>query len=369
MAVEETNISSIMKIDEEKQKLLIGYMIKKLNKIFPIDDNNRLMVIFFLISGLDLINSLDELSDERKCEIIDSIYEHQLHPKNDSDLNNGKFGFTCHRSAVGRSEYKYDYCNISLTYCALTSLIILGDTLDRVNRQAIIRGIRLHQQNDGRFVQSLIEEESDIRVIYCAAAICYILQDWSSINRDTMIAHIKSCQSYENAFGQTIDAEAHAGSTYCAIASLKLMDQLNKVYDQRKRQTIVEWCLNRQVSGFQGRPQKDPDTCYSFWVGASLTMLNSFQFINDQLHSEFLSTTFDNDTGGFGKFPDTSPDVLHTYFGLAALSLRVLNQISTEIYVQSIYPALNISQRAYKHLCSIHTKWNTLLSNEKLENL
>lgn len=108
------------------------------------------MVIFFLISGLDLINSLDELSDERKCEIIDSIYEHQLHPKNDSDLNNGKFGFTCHRSAVGRSEYKYDYCNISLTYCALTSLIILGDTLDRVNRQAIIRGIRLHQQNDGR---------------------------------------------------------------------------------------------------------------------------------------------------------------------------------------------------------------------------
>lgn len=41
MAVEEKNISSIMKIDEEKQKLLIGYMIKKLNKIFPIDDNNR----------------------------------------------------------------------------------------------------------------------------------------------------------------------------------------------------------------------------------------------------------------------------------------------------------------------------------------
>ncbi|KAH7637905.1 geranylgeranyl transferase type-1 subunit beta-like protein [Dermatophagoides farinae] len=323
-----------IKIDERKRELLIKYMIKKFDKIFSIDDNNRLMLIFFLISGLDLIN------------------------KNDSDISDGKFGFTCHRSAIGRTEYKYDYSNLSLTYCALISLIILGDQLDRVNRNAIISGIRHHQQNDGRFIQSLIEEESDIRIVYCAVAVCYILQDWSSVNRDTIIAHIKSCQNYENAFGQTIGAEAHAGSTFCAIASLELMGQLNDVYDQRKRQLIAEWCLHRQVTGFQGRPHKDPDTCYSFWVGATLTMLNSFQFIDDQLHSEFLSTTFDYDGGGFGKYPDTSSDVLHTYFGLAALSLRVYNRINTEMDVQSIYPALNISQRAYKHLCSIHSEWN-----------
>ncbi|OTF78608.1 hypothetical protein BLA29_004831 [Euroglyphus maynei] len=90
-------------------------------------------------------------------------------------------------------------------------------------------------------------------------------------------------------------------------------------------------------------------------------MLNSFHFINDQLHSEFLSSTFDNDNGGFGKYPDTSPDTLHTYFGIAALSLRVYNEIAKEIFVQSIYPALNISQRAYKHLCSIHSEWNNFM--------
>lgn len=165
-----------------------------------------------------------------------------------------------------------------------------------------------------RFIQSLIEEESDIRIVYCAVAVCYILQDWSSVNRDTIIAHIKSCQNYENAFGQTIGAEAHAGSTFCAIASLELMGQLNDVYDQRKRQLIAEWCLHRQVTGFQGRPHKDPDTCYSFWVGATLTILNSFQFIDDQLHSEFLSTTFDYDGGGFGKYPDTSSGNFFTIY-------------------------------------------------------
>ena len=31
--------------------------------------------------------------------------------------------------------------------------------------------------------------------------------------------------------------------------------------------------MQRQVGGFQGRVNKDPDTCYSFWVGASLKML------------------------------------------------------------------------------------------------
>ena len=40
-----------------------------------------------------------------------------------------------------------------------------------------------------------------------------------------------------------------------------------------RREAIGHWCMQRQVGGFQGRVNKDPDTCYSFWVGASLKML------------------------------------------------------------------------------------------------
>ena len=36
-----------------------------------------------------------------------------------------------------------------------------------------------------------------------------------------------------------------------------------------KEQTLF-WLLSRQVTGFQGRANKPSDTCYSFWIGASL---------------------------------------------------------------------------------------------------
>lgn len=36
-----------------------------------------------------------------------------------------------------------------------------------------------------------------------------------------------------------------------------------------KEKTLF-WLISRQESGFQGRANKPPDTCYSFWIGASL---------------------------------------------------------------------------------------------------
>ena len=37
---------------------------------------------------------------------------------------------------------------------------------------------------------------------------------------------------------------------------------------------LKKWCIRRQQSGFQGRPHKPVDTCYSFWIGASLNVRN-----------------------------------------------------------------------------------------------
>ena len=41
---------------------------------------------------------------------------------------------------------------------------------------------------------------------------------------------------------------------------------------------IKKWSIFRQKSGFHGRPNKPVDTCYSFWVGASLKVRNSLAF-------------------------------------------------------------------------------------------
>lgn len=49
----------------------------------------------------------------------------------------------------------YDSAHISQTYVALCCLVILGDDLRRVDREAVLRGIRNLQTPDGRYVMFL----------------------------------------------------------------------------------------------------------------------------------------------------------------------------------------------------------------------
>lgn len=75
--------------------------------------------------------------------------------------------------------------------------------------------------------------------------------------------------------------ESHGGTTFCAVAALKLSDQLDvlspKVIEQIKR-----WLIFRQEDGFNGRPNKPVDTCYSFWIGSTLKILDAFHLTNFQ---------------------------------------------------------------------------------------
>lgn len=140
-------------------------------------------------------------------------------------------------------------------------------------------------------------------------------------------------QAYDGAIGETSQLESHAGYTYCAIAALSYLDRLPpciinpwtspadgyKLRGLTKLDDTIRWCMMRQVTvlasesdksgaasddeseeeteeaiakkneiagaatnlralvrdhkhyiGCNGRLNKDPDTCYSFWVGASL---------------------------------------------------------------------------------------------------
>jgi geranylgeranyl transferase type-1 subunit beta len=51
------------------------------------------------------------------------------------------------------------------------------------------------------------------------------------------------------------------------------MNQLDQL-DSLQKKKIIRWCVQRQeLSGFCGRINKPEDTCYAFWVGASLKVL------------------------------------------------------------------------------------------------
>lgn len=120
--------------------------------------------------------------------MIEAIYSYQI---NDDEPNSqkqvGKWGFR--GSFSNGIDNQLDSGHIALTYCALCSLITCGDDLKRVNRSRILSKLSEYQKDNGCFY-STIGGENDMRFIYCASAICYILNDFSTINVDKMVEFI-----------------------------------------------------------------------------------------------------------------------------------------------------------------------------------
>jgi geranylgeranyl transferase type-1 subunit beta len=149
--------------------------------------------------------------------------------------------------------------------------------------------------------------------------------------------------------------EPHGGYTYCALAALALIDGLPDQATNQRPSGIsdpaytIRWLLSRQTSddseepsqeeeqqeechhlesspfpicaGYQGRSNKPPDTCYSWWIPASLSILSSLHLSNTQASRHYLLEKTQHAIGGFGKKEGDPPDVYHSALGLAALAL------------------------------------------------
>ncbi|KAK4025691.1 hypothetical protein OUZ56_014741 [Daphnia magna] len=324
-------------------------------------DSIRLSISFFAISGLDVLGRLD-LLDKHREEYINWIYLFQILPNQD-DESLERCGFRGSLAAtlsleshspshVGRSvnigtvsSHPLDTSHITMTYAAINTLLILGDDLGRLQRKGILAGVKALQLENGSFAATLEGSESDVRFVYCACSICYILQDWSAINIETTTNYIINSISYDGAIGQDKNQEGHAGLTFCGIAALSLMGTLDSALNLKQKAKLVRWLVSRQQSGFQGRPNKLPvDTCYSFWVPATLKILGGHQFIDRKRNRQFVLDTQCNVVGGLSKWIDHSSDPLHSYLGLAGLSVCE----DTDL-VEMIHPALNVTMRAFNH--------------------
>lgn len=96
--------------------------------------------------------------------------------------------------------------------------------------------------------------------------------------------------------------------------------------------------------GCNGRCNKKADTCYCFWVGASLEMLGQAKLANKEGFRRFLLEQTEHRIGGFGKCPGYPPDLYHAYLGLASLSLM------GEPGLKPVHPAFVITQQAKENL-------------------
>jgi geranylgeranyl transferase type-1 subunit beta len=76
----------------------------------------------------------------------------------------------------------------------------------------------------------------------------------------------------------------------------------------------------------QGRPNKAEDTCYSYWIGGTLRLLNCQELLDEDKLWRYVMTC-QTPMGDFGKVVGAFPDVLHSFYSMAWLSLSSQNDL------------------------------------------
>jgi geranylgeranyl transferase type-1 subunit beta len=215
-----------------------SFFIKHLN-VLPLpylaSESQLLTLVYFCFAGLDLLSDKSALDSMPVDKCVEWLYSLQT--------SNGFKGFSSEANDEPQSAHT------TMTYVGLLSLLILHDDLTRVHASNITRNVVKCQLENGSFVPFVGSSESDLRFMFSAIAVLTILNDLKSINMEKALEYIKSCKSYDGGYGQNPGQESHGGSTYCALASLVLMGEM----DKSDHMDTVVWCLNRQNGGFQGR--------------------------------------------------------------------------------------------------------------------
>ena len=299
---------------------------------------------FFGLSGLDILGKLEKLITDKPDELhrhiqwIKELYVFDSETKS-AGFHGGNFLRTKDAGFLHPGEHNG---HIAMTYTALSSLKILGDDFAGLDKKSLCRGVARLQQKDGSFNSSSQGGENDMRFVFCAAAISHLLQDWSGVDQESVMDYIRKSISFDGGIAQGPGLESHGGSTFCAVASLTLMDKLDQCLSKKQKDKLIRWCLFRLEDGFCGRPNKPSDTCYSFWVGATIKMLSPLENVAHFVAKsvDFVLQTQDDVIGGMAKWPDNSTDPLHTYFGLGGLSLAGFPGL------REINPAVNVTKRA-----------------------
>ena len=297
-------------LDAEKESRAIKRSMRGLPHHYQGLDSNRMTLLYFLTASLHLFDP----SCEDHESIVEWVYAQQI------GLEEGG-GFCCGPSI---NAVQYRESHIAMTYNALSILLLSGDDLSRIDRQGVLLHISQCSLPDGSFQCLSRPSESDVRFVFCACAISSMLGDWSSLDKPSVIGNLLRCQSFDGGFGMGPGQEGHGGSTYCAVASLALLGALEQI---RNKELLVRWCLDRQGHGFQGRPNKPEDSCYSFWIGATLHILGASSWTSPKPNREFNMKCHSSQSG-FSKVPGVYPDIMHSYLGSAGLSLMGLDDLT-----------------------------------------
>eukprot|EP01134_Creolimax_fragrantissima_P008510 CFRG8510T1 len=225
------------------------------------------------------------------------------------------------------------------SFCALSCLSLLGfftENASEAERSTISPQVYTSTGLNPEFTKiksDLIAEErvasniEDVAIEVHAGITC----EYADI--DKAVQFVLTCRNFDGGFGCLPGSESHAGQIYCCLGVLAITKSLDHI----DADLLGWWLAERQIpgGGLNGRPEKLPDVCYSWWVLASLKMIDRHHWINRERLSDFILQCQDLETGGFADRPGNMPDPFHTLFGLAGL--RMLDKANELDNIDHIY--------------------------------
>ncbi|KAJ5954357.1 hypothetical protein N7501_008636 [Penicillium viridicatum] len=372
------------------------------------NDSSRMLLAFLTLSGLDVLGVLQsKTTPEERQGYIDWLYHCQVPSGGFRGFPGTDFG----PEKRNKDNEAWDPANVPATFFALVNLLILGDDLSRVKRRECLEWLPKVQRADGSFGELVGPEGSvggarDLRYCCCAAGIRYILRGRNETGLEGVpdidvlgfVSFIEACQTYDGGMAESPFCESHSGHTYCAVGSLDFLRRASNDLESLpllsagsdQFEALITWLASRQTAqleepeedegdeqleatktgslndrvrglpnvqplepdtiscaGFNGRCNKYADTCYSFWNGATLMMLDQYSVVDEGRNRRYLLEKTQHLVGGFGKGPGDPPDLLHSYFGMVSLAFQ------GEAGLNPVDPTMGSSERTVRHLESL----------------
>ncbi|TFY61980.1 hypothetical protein EVJ58_g4166 [Rhodofomes roseus] len=223
----------------------------------------RMNAIYWGLTALNIMQHKDALSRTEMIDFVVSCWDDEAgafgaHPDHDAHLH--------------------------ATLSAI-QILIMQDALDRVDVDRVVKFILSLQQPSGVFAGDQWGEV-DTRFLYCAVNALSLLGRLHELDVEKTVGYLRQCRNFDGGFGAVAGAESHAAMVFVCTAALAILDRLDEI-DQ---ETLGWWLAERQLpnGGLNGRPEKLED---------------------------------ETEHGGIADRPGDQPDVFHTHFGVAGLSL------------------------------------------------
>lgn len=297
-------------LDKEKH---LNYLQYAINNSYPSQltalDASQPWMVYWITNSLKILDS-DSFTDAYKLKIIEKF---ELISK-----NGGPYG-------GGPNQLPH----IAGTYAAINALSLVEnyqESWTKINRTEIYNWLLKLKQPNGGFNTCLPVGENDTRGVYCALSVASLLNILTPELCENVVDYLVRCQTFEGGFGGSPqEDEAHGGYTFCAVASLLILDSIDKI----NVESLLNWCSSRQCDqekGFNGRNNKLVDGCYSFWVGAVAAILEAESLghcmSKNDLHQYICQCCQSLEQGGgLRDKPNKNADFYHTNYVLMGLAL------------------------------------------------